>query len=115
MKNSKKNNKNSLHKNKRHDTATDEEVAVIVDTKSGAEYYMFLIDFFKIQERSYVAMVPYEPFAVRTKESNVVILRSTINKEGDQLYMQIKKKKELEMAFEVFYKRFEEAENKEIE
>ncbi len=92
----------------------DEEVAVIVDVKSGSEYYMFPIDFFKIEKRSYVAMVPYEPVAARSKDAEVVILRSQLTKEGDQLYIAINNKKELKDAFEVFFKRFEEAEKKKI-
>ena len=92
----------------------DEEVAVIVDIKTGSEYYMFPIDFFKIDKRSYVAMVPYEPVAARSKDAEVVILRSQVTKEGEQLYIAINNKKELNEAFEVFFKRFEEAEKKKI-
>ena len=92
----------------------DEEVAVIVDVKSGSEYYMFPIDFFKIEKRAYVAMVPYEPVAARSKNAEVVILRSQITKEGDQIYISINSRKELNEAFEVFFKRFEEAEKRKI-
>ncbi|MHB1484078.1 MAG: DUF1292 domain-containing protein [Saccharofermentanales bacterium] len=91
----------------------EEEVAVIVDVQSGAEYYMFQIDFFKIDKKAYTVMVPYEPDHTRQKEAEVVILRSQISKNGDQLYIAIRDKKELEMAFDVFFKRFEESEGKE--
>lgn len=94
---------------------SEEEVAVIVDLKSNNEYYMFIIDFFKIEGKSYVVMVPYEPVEVRSKNAEVVILRSKVNKEGEQLYMSITDKKELNRAFDVFFKRFEEAEKKQVE
>ena len=91
----------------------EEEVAVIVDIRTGAEYYMFQIDFFKIDKRAYTVMVPYEPGHIRKKESEVVILRSQLSKNGDQLYIAIRDKKELEAAFNVFFNRFEESEGKE--
>lgn len=89
--------------------AREEEVAVIVDVQSGAEYYMFPIDFFKIEKKSYAVMTPYEPDRVRAKDAEVVILRSQVAKNGDQLYISIRDKKELESAFDVFIKRFEES------
>jgi uncharacterized protein YrzB (UPF0473 family) len=88
-------------------TALDEEVAVIIDTATGAEYYMFLIDFFKIEKKSYVVMVPYEPEKVRAKDAEIVILRSQVAKNGDQLYISILDKNEMESAFGVFFERFE--------
>jgi len=91
----------------------DEEVAVITDMQNGAEYYMFQIDFFQIDKKSYTVMVPYEPDRSKRKEAEVVILGSQIAKNGDQLYIAIRDKKELEQAFDVFFKRFEESEGKE--
>ena len=93
--------------------AKEEEVAVIVDAQSGAEYYMFQIDFFKVDKRAYTVMVPYTPDRTKQKEAEVVILRSQSAKNGDQLYIAIRDKKELEAAFDVFFKRFEESEGKE--
>lgn len=87
----------------------EEEVAVIVDVQTKAEYYMFVVDSFKIDKRTYTVMIPYEPDRVRSRDAEVVILRSQIAKNGDQLYVSIRDKKELESAFEIFYKRFEES------
>ena len=116
MKNTKKTKSISTatDKKKVNSDKRDEEVAVIVDVKSGSEYYMFPIDFFKIDKRAYVAMVPYELVAARSKDAEVVILRSQVTKEGDQLYIAVNQKKELKEAFEVFFKRFEEAEKRKI-
>ena len=87
----------------------EEEVAVIIDLQTKAEYYMFIIDTFNIERRSYVAMIPYEPERVRSKNSELVILRSQVAKNGDQLYISIRNKKELESAFDAFFRRFEES------
>jgi len=87
----------------------EEEVAVIVDLQTKAEYYMFIIDTFRIEQRSYVAMIPYEPEQVRSKKQELVILRSQTAKNGDQLYISIRNKKELERAFDAFFRRFEES------
>ena len=107
----KKHDERSFHleKRKKDSAQKEEEVAVIVDVQTNAEYYMFVIDFFKIDKRSYVVMTPYEPDRVRSKNSELVILRSQVAKNGDQLYISIRNKKELESAFDVFFKRFEES------
>lgn len=96
-------------KNTYESNLPDEEVAVIVDLKSGAEYYMFMIDEFAIEKKSYSVMVPYEPDRIRSKDAEIVILRTRISKSGDRLYISITDKKELNAAFEIFYKRFEES------
>lgn len=95
------------HRNSKE--ANDEEVAVLVDTKSGAEYYMFMIDEFMIGNNTYAVMVPYEPDRIHTRDAQIVILRSRLSKSGDRLYFSILNKKELKAAFEIFYKRYEES------
>jgi hypothetical protein len=87
----------------------DEEVAVIVDVRNGAEYYMFMIDSFTLGKHTYAVMVPYEPERVRSKEAEIIIVRAQQAKNGDQLYISITDKKELDGAFDAFYKRFEES------
>ena len=87
----------------------EEEVAVIVDLQTNTEYYMFIIDSFRIEKRSYTAMIPYEPERIRSRKSELVILRSQVAKNGDQLYLSIRNKKELESAFDTFFRRFEES------
>ncbi len=94
---------------KTKDSQQEEEVAVIVDVQSNAEYYMFIIDSFQIDQRAYTVMVPYEPASVQSKKSELVILRSQVAKSGDQIYIAIRNKKELERAFDVFFERFEES------
>ncbi|MDD2392609.1 MAG: DUF1292 domain-containing protein [Eubacteriales bacterium] len=94
------------------DPGNDEEVAVIVDVRNGAEFYMFMIDEFVVGKMKYSVMVPYEPDRVKARDSEIVILRSQMAKNGDQLYVSITDKKELNAAFDVFFSRFEESELK---
>lgn len=96
-------------KKRNNDSDFDEEVAVIVDTQTGSEYYMFIIDFFKIEKKSYVVMTPYEPASVKSKDAQIIIMRLSTTKNGDELYISIKDKKELETAFDIFFKRYEES------
>ena len=106
--------KNNKKKSKRLAVSArvDEQVAVIVDVRNKAEYYMFMIDEFSIGKTGYAVMVPYEPNRVKAKDAEIVILRSQIAKNGDQLYVSITDKKELDAAFDVFFSRFEESELK---
>ena len=107
----KKHDQKSFHLIKKSKDASqqEEEVAVIVDVQSNAEYYMFIIDSFRIDRRSYTVMIPYEPASVQSKKSELVIMRSQVAKNGDQLYIAVRNKKELESAFDVFFERFEES------
>lgn len=98
-----------LVKKAKNSTQKEEEVAVIVDVRTNAEFYMFIIDMFRIEKRAYTVMVPYEPASIQSKKSELVILRSQVAKNGDQLYISIRNKKELGRAFDVFFERFEES------
>ena len=106
---SKKRNNAIKNKKKMGSDIPEEEVAVIVDVRSGAEYYMFMIDEFSIGKNSYSVMVPYEPDRIRSKDTEVVILRSQIAKNGDRIFISLTDKKELNATFELFFNRFEEA------
>lgn len=96
-------------KKKQDNPAKEEEVAVIVDVRTKAEYYMFIVDSFCIDTKDYVVMIPYEPARIRSPKPELVILRAQTAKNGDQLYLSIRDKKELEGAFDLFFKRFEES------
>lgn len=96
-------------KKKQDHTPIEEEVAVIVDVRTKAEYYMFVVDTFCIDNKDYIVMIPYEPSRIRSPKPELVILRTQVAKNGDQLYLSIRDKKELEGAFDLFFKRFEES------
>lgn len=88
----------------------DETIAVLVDTVTEDEVYMFLIDSFEKEGRSYAVMVPYEPDEERNRDPEIVILRSLRGRSGEQLYATIRKRRELDLAFSEFVHRFETAE-----
>ncbi|MDD3931429.1 MAG: DUF1292 domain-containing protein [Clostridiaceae bacterium] len=92
----------------RDDRASQESVlAVLVDIDNGHEYYMSFIDAFQYKGREYVVMYPYEPDDGQHKNPELTILRSMRHENGEQYYLSIKNRRELEAAFNHFFKRFE--------
>jgi len=102
--------KNDPRRMVRDDRASNEEIlAVIVDINNGHEYYMSLIDSFQIKDREYVVMYNYEPDDGNHAEPEIAIMRSEHHTNGEQYFKSIKNKKELDAAFEYFYRRFEQS------
>lgn len=94
----------------REDRASQEDVlAVLVDIDNGHEYYMAMIDTFQMKNREYAVMYNYEPDDGRHTEPEIIILRSERHVSGEQYFLSIKNKHELEAAFDKFFQRFEEA------
>lgn len=94
----------------RDDRASREDVlAVLVDIDNGHEYYMSFIDAFQIQGREYVVMYPYEPDDGNHMTPEIAILRSRRHSSGEQYFLSIKDRRELDAAFDQFYRRFEES------
>ncbi len=94
----------------RDDRASQEDVlAVLVDINNGHEYYMSFIDAFQMNGREYVVMYPYEPDDGNHATPEIAILRSQRHTNGEQYYLSIKNRKELDAAFDFFFKRFEES------
>jgi hypothetical protein len=94
----------------RDDRASREDVlAVLVDIDNGHEYYMSFIDSFQIKNREYLVMYNYEPDDGRHAEPEIIILRSEHHTDGEQYFRSIKNRRELEVAFDVFFRRFEES------
>ena len=89
--------------------AGDDELAVLVDTSTHAEYYMHFIDSFASAGRDYVVMVPYQLDDGRKKEPEIVVLRTEVGANGETLYLSIRNRKERKAAFEVFLTRFDSA------
>ncbi len=94
-----------------HDDQTSREdvLAVLVDVDNGHEFYMSMIDSFQMKGHEYVVMYNYEPDDGRHVDPEITILRSERHTSGEQFYMSIKNRLELDAAFDVFYSRFEEA------
>jgi uncharacterized protein YrzB (UPF0473 family) len=94
----------------RDDRASQEDVlAVLVDIDNGHEYYMSIIDSFQMKNHEYVVMYNYEPDDGRHTDPEITILRAERHTSGEQFYMSIKNRHELDTSFEWFFKRFEEA------
>ncbi|MGI6326904.1 MAG: DUF1292 domain-containing protein [Saccharofermentanales bacterium] len=94
----------------RDDRVEQEDVlAVLVDIDNGHEYYMAMIDSFRLKGREYVVMYNYEPDDGQHAEPEIIILRSVRHTNGEQYFMSIKDRRELDSAFGIFFRRFEEA------
>ena len=94
----------------RDDRAAQEDVlAILVDIDNGHEYYMAMIDSFQLKGREYVVMYNYEPDDGSHAEPEIIILRSTRHSNGEQYFMSVKNRHELNSAFDAFFRRFEEA------
>jgi len=92
----------------RDDRASQEDVlAVLVDIDNGHEYYMSIIDSFQIKDREYVVMYHYQPDDGSHAEPEITILRAERHTDGEQYYLSIKNRQELDVAFDHFFKRFE--------
>jgi uncharacterized protein YrzB (UPF0473 family) len=89
--------------------ANDDVLAVIVDINNGHEYYMSFIDSFQMNGHDYVVMYNYEPDDGNHPEPEIAIMRSERHVSGEQYFKSIKNKKELNAAFEAFFRRFEES------
>lgn len=94
----------------RDDRASQEDVlAVLVDVDNGHEYYMSIIDSFQLKDREYVVMYNYQPDDGSHAEPEMAILRAERHTDGEQYFLSIKNRQELDEAFDQFFRRFEES------
>jgi hypothetical protein len=94
----------------RDDRASREDVlAVLMDIDNGHEFYMSFIDSFQLKNREYIVMYNYEPDDGSHAEPEIIILRSERHSDGEQYFTSIKNRRELDAAFELFFRRFEES------
>jgi len=94
----------------RDDQASQEDVLVVLaDVDNGHEYYMSFIDCFQMKNREYAVMYNYEPDDGQHTEPEITILRSERHTNGEQFFMSIKNRQELDAAFDCFFKRVEES------
>jgi hypothetical protein len=87
----------------------EDVLAVLVDIDNGHEYYMAFIDSFQIKSREYLVMYNYEPDDGSHAEPEIIILRSERHSDGEQYFRSIKNRYELDTAFNMFFRRFEES------
>jgi hypothetical protein len=94
----------------RDDRASQEDVlAVLADIDNGHEYYMSIIDSFQLKNREYMVMFNYEPDDGSHAEPEIIILRAEHHASGEQYFLSIKDRVELDAAFDQFFRRFEHA------
>lgn len=89
--------------------AGDDVLAVLHDERSGKEYYVSVIDCFEFKHREYTVMYNYRPEDGKTREPEIVVMRSYRGKDGEKYFTSIRGKRELEIVFEVFYQRYHQA------
>jgi hypothetical protein len=91
------------------ETAQDEILAVLVDDKRGREYYVSMIDSFQISGRLYAVMYNFEPDIGSHPEPELVIMRTYRDVNGDQVFVSIRNRAELDEAFDEFFRRYQQS------
>ncbi len=110
MRSLKRKNRSEPESSVRDDRASQDDIlAVIADIDSGHEYYMAFVDEFKFDGNEYVVMYNYEPDDGQHADPELIIMRSQRHVDGEQYFLSIKNRKELDAAFNIFFQRFEES------
>ena len=78
------------------DASEDEVLAVLLDKRSGQEYYVSIIDNFQHKGRDYAVMYNYEPDDGTHANPEIVIMRAYRDEMGTQFFASIKNRKELD-------------------
>ena len=86
--------------------SSDGVLAILVDERSGREYYVSILDSFSRAGQTYTVMYNYEPDDGSRANPEVVIMRSWKDANGEHVFSSITSKKELDRAFESFFERY---------
>lgn len=87
----------------------DGVLAILVDDRTGREYYVSILDTFTLAGQNYAVMYNYEPDDGSRKDPEIVIMRSWKDEDGEQVFSSITGKKELDRAFDTFFERYTES------
>ncbi|HHU04431.1 MAG: DUF1292 domain-containing protein [Saccharofermentanales bacterium] len=87
----------------------DDVLAVLIDERSGREYYVSMLDNFPYKGRAYSVMYNYEPDDGFRRDPEIIIMRSWRDDNGEQLFSSIRDRRELDAVFEVFFDRYAES------
>ncbi len=88
--------------------ASDQDLLVLEDTDNGNEYYLQVLDSFRMFGRTYICMASCEPETGAHTEPQLVIMRQLESKDNQQYFQSIRDKKELDKVFNAFYQRMEQ-------
>lgn len=89
----------------------NDDLIVIRDTSNGKYYYLSVVDTFFMEKHEYVVMYNYEPDDGNHNKPELVIMRTSFQKTGEQLFYSIKDTNELNDVFDAFMRRYYEAGN----
>lgn len=90
----------------------DNVLAVITDEANGQEYYVSIIDVFEFRNQEYSVMYHYRPDSAKGHEPEIVLMRSYSGEDGNRYFSSIRNPKEVELVFELFYQRYQEAQRR---
>ena len=92
-----------------YDGADDSVLAVLSDERNGRAYYVSFLDTFVLDRQTYSVMYNYRPGDSQRQDPEIVIMRSWKDENGDQIFSSVSSKKELDRAFDFFYRRYAES------
>ena len=93
----------------RKKTGADDELIVIRDVSTGKDYFLSLVDDFFYKEKEYIVMYNYAPDDGNHADPELVIMETRYNEKGDQIFISVRDKKELEIVFSLFMRRYYES------
>lgn len=90
----------------RKKTGEKDELIVIRDVSTNRDYYLSVVDDFFFKEKEYIVTYNYAPDDGNHDTPELVIMETKFNDKGDQIFLSIRDKQELEVAFAVFMRRY---------
>lgn len=94
----------------RTEASGDNLLAVLEDVDTGLEYYLDIVDQFRLNGREYVALIPYmDKRDPRDPEFVLLRLLSGDGQNESTLYESIRDKQELQAVFDYFFSRYEQS------
>ena len=90
----------------RKKTGAEDELIVIRDVSTNKDYFLSVIDDFFYKEKEYIVLYNYAPDNGNHENPELVIMQTKFNEKGDQIFISIRDKNELEVAFSLFMRRY---------
>ena len=90
----------------RKKTGAEDELIVIRDVSTNKDYFLSVIDDFFYKEKEYIVMYNYAPDNGNHDDPELVIMETKFNEKNDQIFISIRDKNELEVAFSLFMRRY---------